>query len=159
MAVKYWIAGVAALTMTTASPAASCWNMERIAAARVAEFNAAMMVTTLRCSLISIDIKPSYEAFIVNYKKRLQGADDKLKRHFLDQGANGEKNYHQFYTQIGNHYGAAKTDTAQCALFAAVATELARSGDNEEVLDKYASALVPNPSVTGERCAELASKP
>jgi hypothetical protein len=153
------VAGVIALTTATASPAANCWNMERVAAARIAEFNAAMMVTTLQCDLISVDIKSSYESFIVNYKTRLQSADDRLKRHFKDDGAGGEKSYHQFYTQIGNRYGAAKTDSARCALFAAVATELARSGSNDEVLDKYASALVPDPAITGQRCAQIASKP
>ncbi|HEX7874713.1 MAG TPA: hypothetical protein VF475_17510 [Sphingobium sp.] len=153
---------IAAIALTTASAgqATSCWNGERLAAARVAEFNTAMMVTTLRCSLINIDIKASYDAFIVNYKTRLQGADNALKRQFDEpQGGAGEKNYHQFYTQIGNRYGAAKTDSVQCALFSAVAAELAKSGSNDEMLDKYAFALVPNPAVSGERCAEMAARP
>ncbi len=157
--VKASLACLAAMGMASASPAAGCWSSDRVAAARIAEFNAAMMVTTLRCSLISVDIKAGYEAFIVHYKKRLNDADDLLRKQFEEPGAGGEKSYHAFYTQIGNRYGAAKTDSAQCALFSAVATELANAGTNPEVLDKYAGALVPAPSITGERCAELASKP
>ncbi|MET0363959.1 MAG: hypothetical protein ABW169_04840 [Sphingobium sp.] len=159
---KVLTGALAAMALTTASAgqAATCWNGERLAAARIAEFNTAMMVTTLRCSLINIDIRASYDAFIVNYKSRLQGADDTLKRQFEEpQGGAGEKNYHQFYTQIGNRYGAAKTDSAQCALFSAVAAELARAGRNDETLDKYAFALVPNPAISGERCAEIALRP
>jgi hypothetical protein len=156
---KLMIAGIVALTTATASPAATCLTSDRLAAARIAEFNAAMMVTTLRCSLINVDIKTSYDSFIVGYKDRLQGADEKLKKHFASAGGDGQKNYHAFYTAIGNRYGASKTDGAQCALFAAVANELAKAGASDEVLDKYAAALVPNPAIGGERCAELAGKP
>lgn len=158
MALKILIAATAAAALASAAPANACWNAEGLAAARLAEFNAAMMVTTLRCSLISIDMKANYEGFIVNHKKRLQSADDRLKDYFK-QDAGGEKAYHQFYTQIGNRYGAARTDSAQCALFSAVAAELSRSASEDAALEKYAVALVPNPSVTGDRCAVLASRP
>ena len=151
---------VIALTLaatTMAAPARACWTREGVSAARVAEFNAAMMVTTMRCALIDVDIKASYEAFVVQYKKRLHNADDQLERHFRDKG--GESQYRHFYTLIGNRYGGMLTNGGRCALFSAVASDLAKSGSSDEVLDKYALALVPNPSINDTQCPEIAAKP
>lgn len=140
-----------------ATPAQACWTREGVSAARIAEFNAAMMVTTMRCSLIAVDIKASYEAFVVQYKKRLNKADDLLEQHFRDKGGVGK--YRHFYTLIGNRYGAMPTDGGRCALFSAVAADLAKSGSSDEALDKYALALIPNPGIDGTQCPEIAAKP
>jgi hypothetical protein len=113
--------GAAALALclaSTSAPAAGakCWTQAEVAAAKVREMQTRLMVAALRCRAFGMNILTSYNDFIAAGRGEIVAANDRLKAHFMADGAAaGQRDYDRYTTALANAYGAAETGPESCA--------------------------------------------
>ncbi len=120
----------AAATMLCASmpaqAAMGCWDQTQVAAAKVRDLQSRLMVATLRCQAMHVDVSEAYNRFVRANMTTIQGANTVLMGQFrAGHGSQAQTHYDRFTTSLANIYGADATDENVCADTAALAEEAA----------------------------------
>ena len=126
---RFLHAGIAAVALLSAIPAqAGCWAPAEREAASVRELQTMLMVASLRCHAMGIDIVGDYNGFMQASRTAIETANRTIKLHFAGSGGD-QSDYDRFTTSLANAYGGAVTDPAACAEAAVTAHEAAASAD------------------------------
>ena len=150
-------AGMLALaTLATAQPAQAdmgCWNSQQAAAAKVRDLQSRLMVASLRCRAIGIDVLEPYNAFVSTNRDTLQAANGVLRAQFAAGfGNEGESAYDRFTTALANEYGADSTTAQICADTADAAMEAVEAAGSVQKLLRLAERLGTGPELPGGEC-------
>ena len=152
---KSGLVAAAALMMAAlpAQAAMGCWNETQVAAAKIRDLQSRLMVASLRCAAMGVDVTPAYNRFVVANRTTIQGANAVLQAQFrAGYGAAGEMHYDRFATALANAYGDDATDAEICAETAFVAEEAASAGGDIRRLVALAERLGAAPSLPGGQC-------
>lgn len=154
--------GLAAAALVYAQPAnaaMSCWNESESAAAKIRDLQSRLMVATLRCRAMGIDVLTAYNDFVRINRSALQEANGVIKAQFdRGYGRDGQRFYDSFTTAMANQYGADATSGAVCQGTAAVAAEaVAAEGDLLRLAD-LADRTGPSLELPGGRCRQAETR-
>lgn len=131
-------AATAALSLILANfPAqAACWNEQEVSAGTIRDFQSMLMVATLRCQVMHVDITGDYNRFLGANKATIQTMNERLKVHFIKAAGpvEGQRHYDAFATGLANAYGARQGKADMCATVAALQREAAMMAGSEEGL-------------------------
>lgn len=154
--------GLAAAAVVAAQPAEAamgCWNPEGAAAAKVRDLQSRLMVATLMCRAIGVDVLAVYNDFVRENRSTLQAANGVIKAQFVSgYGANGQAAYDHFTTALANGYGADRTDNGTCDAVAAAAREATAAAGDVGKLLAVAESLGPSPELPGGECPVVFSQ-
>jgi hypothetical protein len=141
------------LAAQPAQAAMSCWNQQQTAAAKIRDLQSRLMVATMRCHAMGIDVLPAYNDFVRSNRSTIQAANGVIKAQFAQGfGSNAQNEYDQFTTRLANAYGADSTNVAICQQTASRAREaVAANGDLDRLLH-IAEAMGPAPQLPGGEC-------
>lgn len=148
--------GLAAAALVYAQPASAamaCWDEHETAAAKIRDLQSRLMVATLRCRAIGIDVLTEYNDFVRINRTTLQQANGVIKAQF-DQGygREGPRAYDSFTTAMANEYGGDATSDAVCDETAAIAAEaVLAEGDVGRLVD-LADRTGRSPQLPGGVC-------
>jgi hypothetical protein len=147
------LAAAALLYAQPASAAMSCWDEHETAAAKIRDLQSRLMVATLRCRAIGIDVLTAYNDFVRINRTTLQQANGVIKAQFdRGYGLEGPRFYDSFTTAMANEYGGDATSDAVCEQTAAIAAEAALAeGDVGHLVD-LADRTGPSPELPGGVC-------
>lgn len=138
---------------TPAQAAMSCWNQTQVAAAQVRDLQSRLMVASLRCVAMGVDVTPAYNRFVRATRETLQGANGVIMAQFrAGHGSQAQLHYDRFTTALANAYGAGATTEAICAETAMLADEAAAAGSDIRRLVEIADRLGVAPSLPGGQC-------
>lgn len=145
------------MTMAAAPPAYAapgCWDQTQAAAAKIRDLQSRLMVATLRCQAMGVDISPSYNAFVRTSRTTLQAANGAIKARFAASHgvAASQTQYDRFTTALANAYGGDATNAGICAANAAVAKEAAAANGDIGRLLTIVQRMGPSPSLPGGEC-------
>jgi len=70
----------------TAQAQAGCWNQTQVAAAKVRDLQSRLMVATLRCSAMGVDVASAYNRFLAANRETIRGANAVLMSQFQTLG-------------------------------------------------------------------------
>ena len=136
-----------------ANAAMGCWNQTQVAAAQVRDLQSRLMVATLRCSAMGVDVTPAYNRFVAANRTTIQGANGVLMAAFrAGHGGEAQTQYDRFATALANIYGDDATDREVCAETAAVAEEAAAAAGDVRLLVTIAHRLGDAPALPGGQC-------
>ena len=129
----------AALLLCVAAPAEAvmgCWNETQVAAAKVRDLQSRLMVATLRCQAMGVNVSEAYNRFVAGNRATIQGANGVVMAQFrAGHGGQAQTQYDRFATSLANIYGDDATDATICADTAVVADEAAAAnGDIERLV-------------------------
>ena len=80
-------------------------------AAKVRDLQSRLMVATLRCQAMGVDVAGAYNRFVAANRATLQGANGVLMAQFrAGSGARAQVHYDRFATALANIYGDDATD-------------------------------------------------
>jgi hypothetical protein len=148
--------GLAAAALLAAQPAEAamgCWAPESAAAAKVRDFQSRLMVATLRCRAIGVDVLTAYNDFVRENRSTLQAANGVIRAQFASgYGTEGETAYDHFTTALANGYGADATNDTVCDETAAAAQEAAAAAGDVTKLLALADRVGPAPQLPGGEC-------
>jgi|GEM_PF-2946362 len=147
---------LAAMAATPAQSASTCWDNEAVGAARVMEFQIAMMIATLRCTALNLDLEGDFKRFAESNKIVLKDADLRLKKQFGGTGRVSHASYQNFQTTVSNRHSYRDPTVQTCTLFRDVAAELGKADTSAATLTSFANALIPEPWIEGDRCVQTA---
>lgn len=134
----------AGLALHAPLAAQGCARVDAGAAARIVEFNALMLATSLRCRMVGVDIMPDYDRLLLAHARDFKEADDTLMAGFTGATPRDKRlSYDQYKIGLSNLYGGGKSSTSSCTQFARVFAELSTS-DLADVR-RVAGALIPRP--------------
>jgi hypothetical protein len=109
-----------------ANASMQCWNPTQVAAAKVRDLQSRLMVATLRCQAMGVDVSGAYNRFVRANRTTIQGANAVLLAQFRSgYGSQAETQYDRFATALANIYGDDATDQEVCAGNGALADEAA----------------------------------
>jgi len=130
-----------------------CWSSEQAAAAKLRDLQSRLMVASLRCRAIGIDVLAPYNAFVSVNRTTLQAANGVLKAQFdAGFGSEGQNAYDRFTTALANGYGADATTDRICADTADAALEAGEANGDVRRLITLADRLGPAPKLPGGEC-------
>ena len=136
-----------------AQAAMSCWNDTQVAAARVRDLQSRLMVASLRCGAMGVDVTAAYNRFVVANRRTIQNANGVILAQFrTGYGAQAQLHYDRFTTALANAYGADATDRAVCAGTAALAEEAAEAAGDTGRLLLIADRFGFDSALPGGRC-------
>ena len=139
--------------MQPADAGMSCWNQQRLAAAKVRDLQSRLMVATMRCGAMGINILPAYNEFVRSNRSTLQAANGQIKAQFNQGfGAGGQAEYDRFTTRLANAYGADATNSSICQQTAARAQDAVAAGGDVEQLLRIVDSMGPAPTLPGGAC-------
>lgn len=148
--------GLAAAALVHAQPASaamSCWDQHETAAAKIRDLQSRLMVATLRCRAIGIDVLTAYNDFVRINRSTLQEANGVIKAQFdRGYGREGQRFYDSFTTAMANHYGADATSGAVCEETAAIAAEAVAAEGDVVRLVELADRTGGSPELPGGVC-------
>jgi len=148
--------GLAAAALVYAQPASaamSCWDEHETAAAKIRHLQSRLMVATLRCRAMGIDVLTVYNDFVRINRSTLQEANGVIKAQFdRGYGRDGQRFYDSFTTAMANQYGADATSGAICEETAAVAAEAAAAEGDVARLVELADRTGGSPELPGGVC-------
>ena len=108
----------------TASAQAGCWNQTQVAAAKVRDLQSRLMVATLRCSAMGVNVAPAYNRFLAANRDTIRGANSVLMNQFqAAYGRQAQLHYDRFATALANIYGDDATSRSVCAETVVLAEE------------------------------------
>jgi hypothetical protein len=147
------LAAAALLYAQPASAAMACWDVHETAAAKIRDLQSRLMVATLRCRAMGIDVLTAYNDFVRINRSTLQEANGVIKAQF-DQGygLEGQRFYDSFTTAMANHYGGDATSDSICDETAAVAAEAVAAEGDVARLVELADRTGGSPELPGGRC-------
>jgi hypothetical protein len=148
--------GLAAAAFAFAQPAQatmSCWGQQEAAAAKIRDLQSRLMVATMRCRAMGVDVLSAYNDFVRVNRTTIQEANGLIKAQFAQgYGSLGDTFYDRFTTALANEYGADPTDGEICDETADAAWDAsAAQGDVQRLLD-VADRLGPPPRLPGGEC-------
>lgn len=148
--------GLAAAALVYAQPAAAamaCWDEHETAAAKIRDLQSRLMVATLRCRAMGIDVLTAYNDFVRINRSTLQEANGVIKAQFdRGYGREGQRFYDSFTTAMANQYGADATSGAVCEDTAAVAAEAVAAEGDVARLVELADRVGGAPELPGGVC-------
>ncbi len=129
-------AAIALCAALPANAAMACWNDTQVAAAKVRDLQSRLMVASLRCGAMGVDVTAAYNRFVVANRRTIQNANGVILAQFrAGHGGQAQLHYDRFATALANAYGADATDRTVCADTAALAEEAAEAaGDIGQLL-------------------------
>jgi hypothetical protein len=147
------LAGAALLCAQPASAAMSCWDEQEAAAAKIRDLQSRLMVATLRCRAMGIDVLTAYNDFVRINRTTLQQANGVIKAQF-DQGygQDGLRFYDSFTTALANEYGGDATSGEICEQTAAIAAEAVLAEGDVGLLVDLADRTGRSPELPGGVC-------
>ena len=148
--------GLAAAALVWAQPASAamaCWDEHETAAAKIRDLQSRLMVATLRCRAMGIDVLTAYNDFVRINRSTLQQANGVIKAQFnRGYGREGQRFYDSFTTALANEYGGDATSGEVCEETAAIAGEAALAeGDVARLVD-LADRTGRSPELPGGVC-------
>lgn len=148
--------GLAAAALVWAQPASAamaCWDERETAAAKIRDLQSRLMVATLRCRAMGIDVLTAYNDFVRINRSTLQLANGVIKAQFdRGYGREGQRFYDSFTTAMANEYGGDATSYEVCEETAAIAAEAALAeGDVARLVD-LADRTGRSPELPGGVC-------
>ena len=157
---KNWMKGgsvcLAAFALTfgqSASAAPACWDQTDVAAAKIRNLQSRLMVATMRCSAMGIDVLPAYNAFVRSNRETIQGANGVLKAQFAaDTAAAGQSLYDSYATSLANAFGAEQTSVEVCQKTAALAEEAVTANGDIAALLAIEERAGSQPDLPGGQC-------
>jgi hypothetical protein len=148
--------GLAAAALFCAQPASAamaCWDEHETAAAKIRDLQSRLMVATLRCRAIGIDVLTAYNDFVRINRSALQQANGVIKAQFdRGYGREGQRFYDSFTTAMANRYGAHATDGAVCEETATVAVDAVAAEGDVTRLVQLADSFGRAPELPGGVC-------
>jgi hypothetical protein len=139
--------------MQPAHAAVGCWNPKQVAAAKVRDLQSRLMVATMRCSAMGIDVLPAYNNFVRTNRSTIQAANGVIKQQFTSGfGARGQSEYDKFATALANAYGADPTNAAICRETAARASQAVAANGDINRLVQIVDAMGATPRLPGGEC-------
>ncbi len=153
---KGGLVAMAAWAVCAAMPAQAamtCWNETQLAAAKVRDLQSRLMVATIRCQAMGVDVTPAYNRFVVANRATIQGANRIIMAQFRSGfGGEAELHYDRFATALANAYGDDATDRTICADTAMIADEAAAAAGNVDALVALEDRFGFAPALPGGRC-------
>jgi hypothetical protein len=147
------LATAALLYAQPASAAMACWNEHETAAAKIRDLQSRLMVATLRCRAIGIDVLTAYNDFVKINRATLQEANGVIKAQFdRGYGRDGLRFYDSFTTALANEYGGDATSGEVCDDTAQAAAEASAAAGDVARLVELADRLGPSPELPGGVC-------
>ncbi len=148
--------GLSAALFMAAQPsyaAMSCWGHEEAAAAKVRDLQSRLMVATMRCHAMGVDLTAVYNDFVRINRPTLQAANGLIRAQFAaGYGEEGEAHYDRFATALANEYGDDPTTLEICAETAMAAVEAADAQGDVTGLLALADRLGASPALPGGQC-------
>lgn len=137
----------------TAQAQAACWNPTQVAAAKVRDLQSRLMVATLRCSAMGVNVAEAYNRFLAANRETIRGANAVLMSQFESAyGRQAQVHYDRFATALANIYGDDATSRAVCAETAVLAGEAAEAGGNIDMLVAIEDRLGFVSALPGGQC-------
>ena len=153
---KGGLVGAAAMVACVSAPAQAaigCWNDTQVAAAKVRDLQSRLMVATMRCRAMGVDITGAYNRFVVANRTTIQGANGVILAQFRSGfGSDAQRHYDRFATALANAYGGEVTDRWICAETATLAEEAAAAQGDAQRLVALADRLGTPPALPGGTC-------
>jgi hypothetical protein len=138
---------------TPAQAAMGCWNETQVAAAKVRDLQSRLMVATLRCQAMGVNVTAAYNRFVNANMAAIRGANTVILAQFrAGHGGEAQTHYDRFATALANIYGDDATDDAVCADTAALAEEAAATGGDVRALVTIADRFGALPALPGGQC-------
>ena len=146
----------AALLLCVAAPAQAvmgCWNETQVAAAKVRDLQSRLMVATLRCQAMGVNVSEAYNRFVAANRTTIQGANGVIMAAFrAGHGGQAQTQYDRFATALANIYGDDATNQNVCAETAAAAEEAAAAAGDIARLVTIADRFGAVPDLPGGQC-------
>jgi hypothetical protein len=132
-----FVAAAILLSMSvTANATAGCWNDTQLAAAKVRDLQSRLMVASLRCQAMGVNVIASYNNFVQANRETIQGANAVIMAQFQSGfGSDAQTHYDRFATALANLYGDDATSRDICEDTAAIAEDAASAnGDIRQLV-------------------------
>lgn len=139
---------------TTAFAQEGCWNQTQVAAAKVRDLQSRLMVATLRCSAMGVNVAAAYNRFLAANRETIRGANAVLMSQFESAygGRQAQAQYDRFATALANIYGDDATSRSVCAETAVLADEAASADGDIELLVAIEDRLGFVSALPGGQC-------
>ena len=149
-----FVAGAMMICMpATASAQTGCWNQTQVAAAKVRDLQSRLMVATLRCSAMGVNVAPAYNRFLAANRETIRGANAVLMSQFqASYGHQAQVQYDRFATALANVYGDDATSRSVCADTVVLADEAATAGGDIDALVAIEDRLGFVSALPGGQC-------
>jgi hypothetical protein len=137
----------------TAQAQAGCWNPTQVAAAKVRDLQSRLMVATLRCSAMGVNVAAAYNRFLAANRETIRGANAVLMGQFeAVHGRQAQVQYDRFTTAMANIYGDDSTSRSVCAETEVLAEEAAAAGGDIDALVALEDRLGFVSALPGGQC-------
>lgn len=147
----------AALLLCVSAPAQAvmgCWNETQVAAAKVRDLQSRLMVATLRCQAMGVNVSDAYNRFIAGNRETIQGANGVIMAAFrAGHGGQAQVQYDRFATALANIYGDDATSQAVCGDTAVLAEEAAAANGDIDALVAIEDRLGFATPLPGGQCS------
>ena len=147
------LAAASLLFVQPAQAAMSCWGQQETAAAKIRDLQSRLMVATMRCRAMGVDVLGAYNDFVRINRTTIQAANGVIKAQFqAGHGAEGETFYDRFTTALANEYGDDPTNGEICDQTVEIASEAAAAQGDVTLLLALAERTGPPPALPGGEC-------
>lgn len=137
----------------TANGQTGCWNTTQVAAAKVRDLQSRLMVATLRCSAMGVNVAAAYNRFLAANRDTIRGANAVLMGQFQTaHGRQAQVHYDRFTTALANIYGDDATSGTVCAETVVLAEEAAEARGDIDALIGIADRLGFIAALPGGQC-------
>ena len=138
---------------TTAFAQTGCWDQTQVAAAKVRDLQSRLMVATLRCSAMGVNVAPAYNRFLAANRETIRDANAVLMNQFQSAyGRQAQVHYDRFTTALANIYGDDATSDSVCADTVVLAEEAADAAGDIDALVAIEDRLGFVSSLPGGQC-------
>ena len=130
-----------------------CWNQTQVAAAKVRDLQSRLMVATLRCSAMGVNVAPAYNRFLAANRATIRDANAVLMNQFQSAyGRQAQVHYDRFATALANIYGDDSTSESVCAETEVLAEEAAQAAGDIDALVAIEDRLGFVSALPGGQC-------
>ena len=137
----------------TAQAQVGCWDQTQVAAAKVRDLQSRLMVATLRCSAMGVNVAPAYNRFLAANRETIRDANAVLMNQFqATHGRQAQVQYDRFTTAMANIYGDDATSSSVCAETEVLAGEAADAAGDIDALVAIEDRLGFVSSLPGGQC-------
>ena len=148
------VAGAMMMCVPAAANAQTgCWNQTQVSAAKVRDLQSRLMVATLRCSAMGVNVAAAYNRFLAANRDTIRGANGVLMGQFQAvHGRQAQLHYDRFTTALANIYGDDATSESVCAETVVLAEEAAEARGDINALTDLADRLGFVAALPGGQC-------
>jgi hypothetical protein len=130
-----------------------CWNDTQLAAAKVRDLQSRLMVASLRCQAMGVDVTAAYNRFVQANMATIRGANGVIMGQFRTAyGSQAQTHYDRFATALANIYGDDATDPEICAETSVIADEAASANGDIRQLVAIEDRLGFSSTLPGGQC-------